>query len=113
MGGGGLWFPVLAVCAWPRVPTACLGFLPCLGLIVHPLLPLPAGEASSHGLGSRLWGYFTAWTRLSPCLATPHWHWLKEPSEVTSGLSRQCYLSLQPPEGTGRYNGYQKGQNPL
>lgn len=30
VGGGGLWFPVLAVCAWPRVPAACLGFLPCL-----------------------------------------------------------------------------------
>lgn len=57
VGGGGLWFPVLAVCAWPRVPAACLGFLPCLvSLCPPPSLPLPPEGGSSQGLGSSLWG---------------------------------------------------------
>lgn len=46
MGGSGLWFPVLAVCAWPRVPAACLGFLPCLVSLCPPL-PLPPGKAAA------------------------------------------------------------------
>lgn len=81
--------PAWASCRvlFPRAPPPC------------SLLPLPPVGGGGQGLGSRLWGHLTARARLFP-KACPHRHWLKEPSEVTSGFSRQCHLSLQPPEGT-------------
>lgn len=79
----------------PPAWASCPVLFPCAP---HPPFPLPPEGGSSQGLGSGLWGHPTAKACLRP-KAWPHWHWLREPSEVTSSLSRQCHLSCSLQKG--------------
>lgn len=100
VGGGGLWFPVLAVCAWPRVPAACLAFLPCLvSLCPPPLRTLPPpsrwqGAAWDPGSSLGVGGHPTPWL-LSQSLAILERVKRVPRSEVTSGLCSQGCWTLQ------------------
>lgn len=72
MGGGGLWFPVPAVCAWPRVPAACLGFLPCLGSLCTPFCLSLLGKPGVMNWAAELGG--TSLPGHDFPQAWPHWH---------------------------------------
>lgn len=96
--GGGLWFPVLAVCAWPE--SACrrpgLPALSCFPLVPPPPPP-PPGEGAA-----RDWAVAFGGTPLPgyDCLLRPgHRGPGYGSQEATSSLSKQCCLAWWSPQG--------------
>lgn len=84
-GRGGLWFPVQAVCLAHSARSA---WASCLSWFTVPPYCSPRGEGTGRDWAANFGG---------TSLPGHDWHCLKEPREVTSGLSRQCHwpCSLQ------------------